>query len=73
MKYRSSLIPVLFLLILASLIVLKPDQAGAQNTFLPNWNSLKNWHTLQWLRDGKFGIYTFENAFVFKIVRRNPF
>jgi len=24
----------------------------------PSWNSLKNWRTPQWLRDGKFGIYT---------------
>jgi len=38
--------------------VLMPDQAVAQNSFQPNWNSLKNWHTPQWLRDGKFGIYT---------------
>lgn len=26
--------------------------------YQPTWNSLKNWRTPQWLRDGKFGIYT---------------
>jgi hypothetical protein len=26
--------------------------------YQPTWNSLRNWHTPQWLRDGKFGIYT---------------
>jgi alpha-L-fucosidase len=26
--------------------------------YQPTWNSLKNWRTPQWLREGKFGIYT---------------
>jgi len=26
--------------------------------YQPTWNSLSNRHTPQWLRDGKFGIYT---------------
>jgi alpha-L-fucosidase len=38
-----------------------PDPVGAQKpskTYQPTWNSLKNIQTPQWLRDGKFGIYT---------------
>ena len=29
-----------------------------QTTYSPTWNSLKNHNTPQWLKDGKFGIYT---------------
>lgn len=29
-----------------------------ERPFKPTWNSLKNVHTPQWLRDGKFGIST---------------
>jgi len=29
-----------------------------EQPFKPTWNSLRNVHTPQWLRDGKFGIYT---------------
>ena len=29
-----------------------------EQPYQPTWNSLKNWRTPQWLRDGKFGIYT---------------
>ena len=32
--------------------------AAPEQPFQPTWNSLKNWRTPQWLRDGKFGIYT---------------
>jgi alpha-L-fucosidase len=32
--------------------------AGKEGPYKPTWNSLKNWRTPQWLRDGKFGIYT---------------
>ena len=37
---------------------LTPDQLVAQKPYEPSWNSLKNIKTPQWLRDGKFGIYT---------------
>ena len=33
-------------------------QVKAQDNYRPSWNSLKNIQTPQWLRDGKFGIYT---------------
>jgi len=32
--------------------------AAAQNPYQPDWNSLRRYQTPQWLRDGKFGIYT---------------
>jgi alpha-L-fucosidase len=48
-----SFLPVMFLL---TFIV--PDRSDAQTTYLPTWNSLKNHSTPQWLKDGKFGIYT---------------
>jgi alpha-L-fucosidase len=31
---------------------------AAEKPFQPTWNSLRNYQTPQWLRDGKFGIYT---------------
>jgi alpha-L-fucosidase len=31
---------------------------NAQEPYKPTWNSLKNHQTPQWLKDGKFGIYT---------------
>jgi len=31
---------------------------GSAEPFQPTWNSLRNWRTPAWLRDGKFGIYT---------------
>ena len=40
---------------------LTTDLCGApapEQPYQPSWNSLKNWRTPQWLRDGKFGIYT---------------
>jgi alpha-L-fucosidase len=32
--------------------------AAERKTYQPTWNSLKQWTVPQWLRDGKFGIYT---------------
>ncbi|MGA2177931.1 MAG: alpha-L-fucosidase [Verrucomicrobiota bacterium] len=32
--------------------------AAPEPPYQPTWNSLKHWRTPQWLRDGKFGIYT---------------
>jgi len=31
---------------------------AAEQLYQPTWNSLKRWTVPQWLRDGKFGIYT---------------
>ena len=47
-----------FLLLLLQVEILMPAQVNAQTTYLPTWNSLKNHSTPQWLKDGKFGIYT---------------
>ena len=33
-------------------------QMNEQLPYKPTWNSLKNHETPQWLKDGKFGIYT---------------
>jgi alpha-L-fucosidase len=35
-----------------------PTHSTAQTPYKPTWNSLKNHSTPQWLKDGKFGIYT---------------
>ncbi len=32
--------------------------AASEKPFQPTWNSLRSYRTPQWLRDGKFGIYT---------------
>jgi len=48
-------------LVLATFAALAGVAGGAtapEQPYQPTWNSLKNWHTPQWLRDGKFGIYT---------------
>ena len=48
-------------LVLATLAMLAGWAGGAtapEQPYEPTWNSLKKWHTPQWLRDGKFGIYT---------------
>ena len=50
---RLSLV-ALVLLLSASL----RSQTPAAQPFEPSWNSLQRWRTPQWLRDGKFGIYT---------------
>lgn len=39
-------------------LFMAPSVVRAQEVYKPSWNSLKNWRTPQWLRDGKFGIYT---------------
>lgn len=44
--------------ITTQLAVFSPIQVSAQNVYEPTWNSLKKINTPQWLRDGKFGIYT---------------
>lgn len=35
-----------------------PGQLNAQAPYQPTWNSVKNHSVPQWLKDGKFGIYT---------------
>ena len=57
-KYRPFLFLMCFFFGASLMLVIVPIQLTAQTVFQPNWNSLKNWHTPQWLRDGKFGIYT---------------
>jgi len=42
----------------AALATLIGSAAPPEQTYQPTWNSLRSWHTPQWLRDGKFGIYT---------------
>jgi alpha-L-fucosidase len=37
---------------------LEPNQDPGSGPFRPSWNSLRTLSTPQWLRDGKFGIYT---------------
>jgi alpha-L-fucosidase len=52
----------LLLAFISFLTAIFPIDVSAQKkiktTYEPTWNSLKNWRTPQWLRDGKFGIYT---------------
>ena len=57
MKTRVSFV-AFFLLLLLQVAILVPAHVNAQTTYLPTWNSLKNHSTPQWLKDGKFGIYT---------------
>lgn len=45
-------------LVMMQLTILAPTSSLAQTRYQPNWNSLKNHTTPQWLKDGKFGIYT---------------
>ena len=49
-------------LVLATFATLTGMAAGGPavpgQPYKPTWNSLKNWHTPRWLREGKFGIYT---------------
>ena len=50
---------VLFvILLMLQLTIVAPAQKKAQAPYKPSWNSLKNHSTPQWLKDGKFGIYT---------------
>jgi len=48
---------LIVLLILIQLIGLTNKSVG-QKLYQPTWNSLKHIQTPQWLKDGKFGIYT---------------
>jgi alpha-L-fucosidase len=43
---------------LAAWAVTAGAAAAERKTYQPTWNSLKQWTVPQWLRDGKFGIYT---------------
>jgi len=48
-------------LVLAAWAMLAGMAGGAtavEQPYQPTWNSLKAWHSPQWLRDAKFGIYT---------------
>jgi len=53
-------VPLTVIALLAGHLVNARAQAtaAAKNTFQPTWNSLRNYQTPQWLKDGKFGIYT---------------
>jgi len=58
-KLRSRAGLALFAAIaLAGLVGAFAALSPKEQPFKPTWNSLKNVHTPQWLRDGKFGIYT---------------
>ena len=46
------------ILVMMQFTILAPTYSTAQTTYQPTWNSLKNHSTPQWLKDGKFGIYT---------------
>jgi len=60
-KKIARLTVLLCVLGFAAIGVLAPAQASAggdaQNPFLPNWESLKNFRAPQWYLDGKFGIF----------------
>ena len=55
---RKRTVVALAILAIMLAATLTPDQLVAQKPYEPSWNSLKNIKTPQWLRDGKFGIYT---------------
>lgn len=57
MKSRELFNIAVLLVVLQYTSFLTP-QANGQEKYQPSWNSLKNIQTPQWLRDGKFGIYT---------------
>jgi alpha-L-fucosidase len=46
------------ILVMMLLTIFNPIQSSSQTHYQPTWNSLKNHTTPQWLKDGKFGIYT---------------
>ena len=63
MRSKKTANLALLLLTLAALPGGRPDgelraATDPMHPYQPSWNSLRNWHTPQWLRDGKFGIYT---------------
>ena len=43
---------------LAAFVLTAGGTTATERLYKPTWNSLKNWRTPQWLRDGKFGVYT---------------
>lgn len=45
-------------LMLSQINMIFPTNLSAQTNYQPTWNSLKKHATPQWLKDGKFGIYT---------------
>jgi hypothetical protein len=49
---------LLVLLLILQLTIVVPAQINAEAPYKPTWNSVKNHPTPQWLKDGKFGIYT---------------
>ena len=49
---------VVICLVMTQLALFMPSHSVAQTSYQPTWNSLKNHTTPQWLKDGKFGIYT---------------
>lgn len=55
MRTEKIFIAVIMLLVLN---IADPTHSTAQTPYKPTWNSLKNHSTPQWLKDGKFGIYT---------------
>ena len=48
----------LAVLVMLQVSSLLPAQINEHLPYKPSWNSLKNHETPQWLKDGKFGIYT---------------
>ena len=55
---KKNLFIVFAFLIIFCLTFEMSDQLYAQAPYQPSWNSLKKHTTPQWLKDGKFGIYT---------------
>ena len=56
MKTKSIFIAII--LVMMQLTLLAQTDSVAQIPYQPTWNSLRNHSTPQWLKDGKFGIYT---------------
>ena len=54
---RAKLLVAVYL-VMIHFTILERNKCVAQTTYQPSWNSLKNHTTPQWLKDGKFGIYT---------------
>ena len=55
---RRTLIGTMLLAGYADVKPMPGAAAAATGPYQPTWNSLRNTHTPQWLKDGKFGIYT---------------
>ena len=56
MKKKEKLNVIVLVMMLLTIFYQLP--AAAQMRYQPTWNSLKNHAPPQWLKDGKFGIYT---------------